>query len=422
MITAATLTDTLTHLAVPDWLVADRHRALDGFLASGLPNSDQEAWKYTSLEYLERAALHPPAPDPDEILCRDVACFPGHVLAFQNGQQVCRGGYPPHQFAGALGHLADTLPVRQHLNRLAGDTSLANLNLACWQDGACLYVPAQQRLELPLFALYGVTEADAMLHPRTLAVLERGAEAVLVEHYLGQGRQHYWQNAVTEILLGVDARLTHIRVLEEGATATHTGLTAVRLERNSEYRALHLSMGGALARHDLRVMLAGPDSAIHIDAFDLADGRRHTDLHLQVDHDAPRTSSRISYRGMAQGRGRAIFNGHVRVDRNAHQTDAGQSCRGLLLSPHAEVDAMPWLEIYADDVKCGHAASVGNLDPNALFYLQSRGIAAVEARQLLLQGFANEALSLLDEVQLRDWLMPRLQLALSRQAGQEETA
>jgi Fe-S cluster assembly protein SufD len=416
--------DALSLITEPDWLADDRRAALERFVAAGLPNAREEAWKYTSLQHLEQAGLHPPAAGATETVCPDVAVsvYPSHVLAFRNGQLTCHGTWLSNQVAGTLRQLGETPPVYEYLGSLAGGNALASLNLALWQDGTRLCVPAGMALEVPIFAVYAADEADAMLHPRTLAVLEEGSEAVLVEHYLGQTGRTYWQNAVSEIVLAEGARLTHVRLVEEGPGATHTGLTAVRLGRDSEYRALHVGLDGALTRHDMTVALEGAGARIRIDGFDLADGRRHADLHLRVEHRAADTASRITWRGMAAARGRAIFDGHVTVQRTAHRTDAKQSCRGLLLSPHAEVDAMPRLEIYADDVKCGHGASIGNLDRDALFYLQSRGIDAAAARQLLLQGFAAEALGLLDELHLRQWFAPRLEAALSRQGGKEAAA
>lgn len=416
---ASLYTDALSHIAVPPWLAGARHEALDRFLAVGLPDSRQEEWKYTSLDHLERAVLHAPEAEASQAVCPDVTAYPGHVLLFQDGQLACHGTYLSNQIAGTLRHWGDTHSVHEHLGRVAGNSALADLNLALWQDGARVYVPAGERLGMPIFAVYGAASADALLHPRTLAVLEAEAEAVLVEHYLGQTDQPYWQNAVSEIVLAAGARFTHIMIMEEGAAASHTGLTAIRLGRNSEYRALYVGLGGLLCRHDLIARLDDADASVRIDALDLADGRRHADLHLRVGHHAPRSQSRITYRALADGRARAIFDGHVVVDHGAHQTDARQDCKGLLLSRQAEIDVMPRLEIYADDVKCGHGASVGQLDPAALFYLRSRGIDEAAARQLLLEGFANEALGLLDDTHLRDWLMPRLQTALSRRHDQE---
>lgn len=409
-----TYVEALSRITAPDWLGAQRSAALERFLRSGLPGTGEEAWKYTSLARLERATLHPPAAGAGETVCPDVGAYPGHVLAFQNGQLACHGTWLASQVAGTLRHLGETPVTLEYLGRQADSGVLASLNLALWQDGARLYAPAGARLAVPVFAVYGADEAEAMLHPRTLAVLEADAEAVLVEHYLGQTGHAYWQNAVSEVHLGAGASLTHVRVVEEGAAATHTGRTAVRLGRGSRYRALHVGLEGVLARHELEIELDGAGASARIDGLDLADARRHADLRLRVTHRATDTASRVAWRGIADGRGRAVFDGHVVVERAAHRTDAQQSCKGLLLSPHAEVDAMPRLEIYADDVKCGHGASVGNLDAAALFYLRSRGIAADAARRLLLRGFAGEALGLLEAAHLTDWLAPRLEAALAR--------
>ena len=413
--------EALRRIEVPGWLASERGAALDRFLATGMPSARLEAWKHTSLAALERRVWHSPTSVACEAVCPDIASYPGHALVFQNGQLHCHGINLANQIAGTLLDLANTQAVHQYLGQVADDTALANLNLALWQDGAHVYVPAGDHITLPIFTLYGAAEAEVMLYPRTLAILEPGAEAVLVEHFLGQTGQPYWQNAVTEIVLEDGAHLTHLKVIEEGAAATHTSLTAVRLGRDSEYRALHIGLDGALARHEIRVHMAGPGATTRIDAFDLADGHRHADLHLRINHRAPSGTSRVTYRGLAQGRGRAVFDGHVVVDRAAPKTDARQSCRGLLLSPQAEIDAMPRLEIYADDVKCGHGASIGNLDREALFYLQSRGIDLALARQLLMQGFANEALGLVDHTHLRNWLMPRLIAAMARRTLMEPT-
>lgn len=406
-------TEALNHVSDADWLNGIRHDALERYLATGLPDTHREEWKYTSLAHLDRADLHLPEANVSESVCPDVTAYPGHVLLFQNGQLVCHGTYLSEQIAGALHHLGDTPAVHEHLGRIAGTNALSNLNLALWQDGARICVPAGEKLFTPIFAVFGAATPDAMLHPRSLAVLESNSEAVLVEHFIGNTDQPYWRNAVSELVLGEGARFTHIKVVEEGASATHTSLTAVEMGRDSEYRCLHIGLSGQLARHDLTATLTGPGATVRIDAADLADGRRHADLHLKVIHRAPQGTSRITYRGLADQRGQAIFDGHVMVERTAHQTDARQSCKGLLLSPSAEIDAMPRLEIYTDDVKCAHGVSVGQLDHDAIFYLRSRGLDETEARRMLLEGFVGEVLGLLDESGLRDWLMPRVLAALS---------
>lgn len=411
--------EALKHIHTPAWLAAERHAALTRFLAGALPQTGEEDWRYTSLAHLDRQTLHAPEQRGQRPACTDTAAYPGHVLGFGNGQSACHGADLPGAVAGTLAHLGDTQVVHDYLGQLAGDNILASLNLALWQDGARLHVSTGKTLTVPVFAVYSASEAEAMLYPRTLAVLDDGAEAVLVEHFPGHTAWPYWQNAVCEIVLGEQARLTHVRLIEEGAAATHTGSTHVRGGRGSEYRALHVGLGGKLTRHDMHISLVGEGAQASVNALEWADDRHHADLHLRIDHSAERTTSRITWRGIADRRGHAVFDGHVVVGRDAHATDARQSCRGLLLSPQAEIDAMPRLEIYADDVKCGHGASIGNLDEAALFYLRSRGIEPSAARALLLHGFAAEALDVLADPQLGHWLMPKVTAALRRQAGDE---
>ena len=404
----AAYTDALSRLATPGWLAHARQESLALFLETGLPNTREEDWKYTSLEHLERTGLHAPVPGGGGEICPDVTAYPGHVLAFMNGQLTCHGTYLSNQLAGTLQHMADAQVVRRYLGRVAKDLALVNLNKALWQDGVRLYVPAGVKVQVPIFAVFTANEADAMLHPRTLAGVESYGEAVLVEHYLGQTDSPYWQNAVTEIVLEAGARLTHVRIIEEGDAATHTGLTAVHQARDSSYRALTLTLGGRVARHDLDVVLAEDGAQARQVGLVLADQRRGAGQRLRIEHQAPHTRSRTLYRGLAGGRGRGVFDARVVVQPHAAGADAQQSSRNLLLSPHAEIDAKPQLEIYTDDVKCGHGATVGRLDEDALFYLKSRGIDDHTARRLLMEAFVGEALGLLDDTALKDWLMPRL--------------
>jgi Fe-S cluster assembly protein SufD len=233
-----------------------------------------------------------------------------------------------------------------------------------------------------------------------------------VEHDQGTPDLTYWHNSVTEIVLGEGARLTHIKLDENSAAATHTSLTLVGQSRDSRYHALSLLVGGRVARHDTRVNLNGSGAECQLDGLFIADARRHIDQHLHVDHAAPHTTSRQTWRGIAAGRGRGIFDARVVVQPGARKADAQQSSRNLLLSPHAEIDVKPQLEIHADDVKCGHGATVGQLDEAQVFYLRSRGIAAEAARALLLRGFAEEALGLLKNTGLADWLEPHLAAAM----------
>lgn len=412
--------EALSRIRAPEWLDAKRHSALTRFLGDGLPQSRQEAWKYTSLERLEHSSMHAPVQTDGAMMCADLEAHPGHVLNFDNGRLVYHGTRLPRSWAGSLADFGDSQLVRNFLGRLTEGSILANLNLALWQDGARIHVPSGMSVEMPIFAVYSASEADAMIHPRSLAVLEHDSRAVLVEHFIGNTPHAYWQNAVTEILLQPGSRLTHIRIVEEGEDATHTGMTRVSMARDSRYDVLHVGLSGGLVRHDLTVDMAAPGARAGVDGLDLTGGRRHTDLHLRIHHQQRQTTSRVNWHGIANGRGHAIFDGHVMVAHDAHETDARQSCRGLLVSPHAEVDAMPRLEIYADDVKCSHGASVGSLDKDALYYLESRGIDPAMARRLLLRGFAAGALGLLEQSGLTEWFAPRLDAAFDRTLGIQE--
>lgn len=402
--------------AQPAWLGHRRHTAFLRFLENGLPAISEETWKYTSLAHLETASLHPPQADSGEAPLENP--YPGQMLAFRDGHLARRQTRPPARFAAGLAEAAESETVRRHLGQFADPAStLSWLNLAMWHDGAYVHIPAGITAHAPLFLSFTASQPDTILHPRNLIILEAGAKAVLVEHYHSVQETVYWQNTVSEILLGEGAQLIHIKLCEEGPAATHTGLTAVLQERRSRYQALSVSLGGGLARHDWTVQLRGEGASTRLDGLFIAAGLRHIDHHLRIEHLAPHTASRTTYRGIAAQRGRGVFDGHVVVTPAGQHADAGLSSRNLLLSPHAEIDAKPQLEIYADQVKCGHGVTVGQLDPAQLFYLESRGIPADAAHALLLQAFAAEALGLLDESSLRAWLEPHLLASLPQHPG-----
>jgi Fe-S cluster assembly protein SufD len=410
--------EALARVDSPAWWTESRRQALTSFLRDDFPTTRQEDWKYTSLAPLQRLNLHTPALRAVAAIVPD---YPGPVLAFLNDAEVGDGVYTfeADEIVSSLQRAADNAGVRRHFGTLAGDSALANLNSALWRDGAHVLVPVERRLKVPIFLVHLADEAEAMLYPRSLIVLEEGAEAVIVEHYRGSAATAYWRNAVSEIVLATGARLTHIRIVEEGAAATHTGLTSVSVGRDSLYRVLHLGLGGALARHELKVELAGAGAEARVDACNLAGAGHESagsvrDLLLTVAHRAANTRSRIHYRGLLDGRSRGVCDGRVVVHPEAPGSDAHMLCRTLLLSPHAEADVKPQLEIHTDEVKCGHGASVGYLDDAALFYLQSRGIDTVAARRLLMDAFAGEALGLLDETGLKDWLLPTVQARLPK--------
>ncbi|MBI5463021.1 MAG: Fe-S cluster assembly protein SufD [Gammaproteobacteria bacterium] len=397
-------------------LMPVRRAALEQFIAHGLPTSHEEDWKYTSLGHLEKTEWHTPegAPIVSNVVLGTEE-YPGEVMHFSNGH--LNEASPQACYARSLAKQADSAPVVQHLDTLTRATALTQLNSALWQDGLFLHVSTKDTsadASAPLFAVYSAGEAGAMLHLRNLIVLEAGAEMLLVEHYRGTPDLAYWNNPVTEIVLGEGARLTHLKLTEDSAAATHTGLTVVQQARDSCYRALSVNLGGRLLRQDVEVNLMGDGAECRLDGLFIADARRHIDQHLHIEHAASHTTSRQAWRGIAAGRGRGIFDARVVVQPDAQHADAQQASANLLLSPHAEIDVKPQLEIYTNDVQCGHGAAVGQLDEAQIFYLRSRGISADVARALLLRGFADAALGLLKDTGLAEWLEPHLTAALPR--------
>ncbi|HZW74118.1 MAG TPA: Fe-S cluster assembly protein SufD, partial [Caldimonas sp.] len=225
-------------------------------------------------------------------------------------------------------------------------------------------------------------------HPRTLIVAGEGSRVTVVEHYLGEGI--YWTNAVTEAVLGAGASLTHYRVQRDSPRAFHVGTVAVEQAADSRYGSRSISLGGALVRSDIGTRLDAPGAACTFDGLYLASGTQHVDHHTTIDHRQPRGTSRELYKGIMDGRATGVFNGKVFVRPHAQQSDAQQMNKNLLLSDDAQIETKPQLEIFADDVKCSHGATIGQLDDDAIFYLRARGIDAAAARQMLIFAFANE--------------------------------
>ncbi len=415
MITPTAYRDALSQIDAPNSFAAARQAALNAFLKTGLPESRQEDWRYISLDHLERMPLH--APEDGLGILPALEDYPGALLAYLDDRLVWQDtSLPPRVLDTLENAIGDGIPAwaAESFGSLAGTASLTQLNAALWREGACLRVPAGERLRQPVFLRFAAAEADVMLYPRVFVHMAVGADAILVEHFLGDPSIEYWQNPVAEIVLEAGARLTHLRIIEDSNLATHTGLSAVHLARDSSYRALNLTLSGQVARHELNLALAEAGAEARLDGVFIAAGRSRTEQHLRIAHQAPHGKSRTHYCGLADGRGRGVFDARVEVQAHADGNDAQQTSRNLLLSPHAEIDAKPQLEIYADDVKCSHSATVGSLDENALFYLRSRGIDGEHARHLLMQAFIDEALGLLDDTGLRDWLMPRLLAGMPR--------
>jgi Fe-S cluster assembly protein SufD len=395
----------------PAWLPGVRRAAIDRFAAVGFPSSRDEDWRFTPVAPIAQREFQPAGAGS---VTRD-ALAPflfGHVewpqLVFVNGKFAPELSVLPALAPGVrLGNLAAALRadgdlLERHLTRhaRAESTPFAALNTAFLRDGALVHVPADTVLEQPIHLIFVASPSaeGTVAHPRNLIIVERGARASVVESYvsLADGAT-YFTNAVTEVVSGEDAWTEHTRIQRESERAYHVGLTHVDQARGSHYRSFTLSMGGAIARHNLDVRLNAPGIETLMYGLYLARGEQLVDNHTAIYHDHPNCNSWEVYKGVLDDRSRAVFNGKVFVKPEAQKTDAKQTNRNLLLSPTAKVNTKPQLEIFADDVKCTHGATVGFLDPLGLFYLRSRGIPPETARKIMTYAFAAEVV---DEVAL----------------------
>lgn len=383
-----------------------RQQALEAFLARGFPTTAEEDWKYTSLARLEDASLAVPGPvDLAEAMAaverHAVPGLDGPRLVFVNGQLIppaCRlEGMPAGLGVGSLGQTlqehgdADPLDRVVDLDRYR----LARLNTALFLDGALIRAAKQVAAEKPIYLLFlnlGAPGAMPLIQPRVLIDVAQGAALTVIEHHCGEGEAAVI-NAVTEISGQSAARITHYRVQEHAERHIQIAGLNARLDRDASLVCHNIDLGGALVRNDVHARLLAPGAEVELNGLYFTRGTSHVDNHTRIDHLAPRTTSREDYRGVLDGRSRAVFNGKVLVAEDAQKIEAHQSNNNLLLSRECEVDTKPELEIYADDVKCSHGATVGQLDATALFYLRSRGLDADTARGLLTFAFAEEVIA-----------------------------
>ncbi|WP_300297765.1 Fe-S cluster assembly protein SufD [Ferrovibrio sp.] len=389
-------------------VTARRQAALDSFRRHGLPTARLEAWKFTSLTGLERQV--PPQPanegsvDPARV---QAATLPGDSfrLVFVNGRFDAAAsklaGLPKGVRLLPLSQAGPELPA---VLASAGDdraTSLAELNAAFASDGLLLQLDDGVALDRPVeLVAFG---APALVNLRHLVRLGHKAEATLVESYRDAGSAETgWNNIAAGIELAEGAKLTHIRLQGESAATYHAALGRVSVGAQARYAHVSVQAGGRVARHELQVEFAGRDAEVDIQGLVLARGSSHVDHTLRLHHAVPDCRSNQLFKHVVDDQGHAVFQGGIRVAPHAQKTDAQQLSRTLLLADRAQIDTKPELEILADDVKCSHGASIGDVDAQQLFYMQARGISVAEARRLLLSGFAYEVVSAVPEGALRD--------------------
>ena len=417
----------------PDWLQEIPSRAVQRLQATKLPERADEAWRYTSLEPILRHGFRPAAPGPELdfealgtlLLSDSKDC---HLLVLVDGR-FAPGLSRLHPDAGlqALG-LARALaensaPGLDRLGSLLGEDAhyFTLMNSAAPAEGVYLRVAAGARLERPIELLHigGNGVPAPMAQPRQLILVEEGAKACIRERFVSLGEGGGFHNGVTELFLGANAELRHERLQQEGSEALHLHALHLHQDRDSRYRGSSLALGAAWSRAELNVSFGAPGADCQLDGLYLAGDGQLTDFHLDIDHRVPHCSSRERFKGIIDGRGRAVFDGRILVRPEAQKSDAQLSNHNLMLSEQAEVDSKPQLEIYADDVQCSHGTSVGQLDPEQLFYLQSRGLGAAQARQMLCLGFAVEVIEALTDSTLSEHALSLLQRRLGGPEGSE---
>lgn len=393
--------------SAPEWLALLRRSAVARYGQIGLPGPRTEAWKFTNLNALK--ALRPvPASGTNNIERLAVLAALGatevHLSngtlsmfgddAVPEGLEIVDLGEPGAVPAWVSRTLGTVAAIDQH--------PFAALNTAAFAGGVAIRVTRGTTLEAPLLLRVDTDggEATTIAHPRVLIVIEDGAAADLVEVH--SGARAYVSNTVVEVTVGAKARLGHYKWQTEGAEAFHLAMTAVRAEIGAIYDNFALSTGARLARNEIRGELAGQHVDYRINGAYLAAGDQHLDTTTFIDHAVPECHSQEIYKGVLTGRSRGVFQGKILVRPDAQKTDGYQMNRALLLSRDAEIDSKPELEIYADDVKCSHGATVGELDDDQLFYLMARGIERERARALLIGAYLDEAIATIERTPVRD--------------------
>jgi Fe-S cluster assembly protein SufD len=422
----------------PEWLRALRAAGIGAFEETGFPTLKDEDWRHTSVAPIVRtrfARAGSAGGGVDTAVLDALAfgrAFRGQQLVFVNGRYAPDLSSAPMADGVRIRSLRDVLDrqpqlVEPYLDRQAAGPGrpFSALNSAFLQDGAFVSIPAGQVLVDPIhlvfFSTAGAT-GPAVSHPRVLVLAGRNSQAAVVESYGGTVGARYLTNEVTEVVLEDGAVLDHYRLQQESLDAFHVGALCVSQGRATRFTSHAVSLGSALSRVDIRQVFAGEGGECVLNGLFLGEDSQHTDTHTWVDHAHPHCSTRELYKGIVDDRARGVFGGRILVRPGAQKTDAIQNNKNLILSREALVDSLPQLEILADDVKCKHGSTTGQLDPLALFYLRSRGIGEEAARALLTYAFASDVVQRIGIEAVRVGLTEHLQRRLPAAADIQEAA
>ena len=394
-----------------DALRSLRQKAIEHFAAAGFPTTKDEEWAFTNIAPLTRTNFELAESAPTPAVADDYRYgFDG--LVFVDGHFArahSQLNVPPNEvYIERLSIASDAIIVAAVLGQAATTEGAAftALNTAFLQDGAVVYLFPGAVIEQPIHLLFVSTgqRANVVSHPRVLVIAGPNSQATVVESYVGLGSEPYLTNSVSEFFLSPNAVLDHYRVQRESAAAFHIAATHVREERAAQFRSTSITLGGRLTRHHIHTLLEGEGVDSTLNGLYIADGAQHVDNHTLIEHAQPHCQSHEFYKGILGGRATGVFRGKIHVHQAAQKTDAYQANQNLLLSATAQINTKPQLEIYADDVKCSHGATIGQLDEDALFYLRSRGIGHREAVRVLTRAFAGEVLDRVRVPALKDQL------------------
>ncbi|HUQ47752.1 MAG TPA: Fe-S cluster assembly protein SufD [Gemmatimonadaceae bacterium] len=398
----------------PQWLRSLRTSAMHTFESVGFPTMKNEDWHFTNVAPIAAHKFRPAKEGSavsSDALARIEYGQDWHTLVFVNGRLVTQ---PKNLPAGltitslASEIAADTDVIKRHLTKLATPESgsFTALNAAFANDGAVIRLAADAVVETPIHLVF-ISDPAAergATHPHNLIFAERHSQATVIESFVTLGADIYFTNAVTEVFVADGARLSHYKIQRESQNGFHVGTIQVHQAKGSRYESFSFATGAELSRTNVYTTLAGDAAEAVMNGLYMVDGKQQVDHQTRIEHVAPNCPSHELYKGILDGRSHGVFNGKVYVHPEAQKTDGKQSNNNLLLSAEARIDTKPQLEIFADDVKCTHGATVGRLDETALFYMRSRGISPSQARRLLTYAFAADVLEKIELEPLKEAL------------------
>ncbi len=404
----------------PSWLMPLRKAGIANFAKLGFPTMQNEDWRFTNVAPLVQLPLQPALEPANETAAKTVleksifTRLPGVRLVFVNGYystalSSTRGlpsGVKVSNLEAAM--VANSVFVEKQFCQcaLTDDNAFAALNQAFFRDGGFVYVPAGVSIADPIqFIFISTTKQDGeTVQPRNLIIAEANSRATVIESYLSTHNAAYFTNAVTEIAAGDNAVLEHVKFQDEAADAFHLATIAGKLGRASHVSVHSFALGAKLSRTNIRANLAGEGLECILNGLYLTRGEQLADHHMIVEHAQPHCASHEYFNGILDDKSRGVFHGRILVREIAQKTDAKQTNKNLLLSDNATADTKPQLEIYADDVKCTHGATIGQLNDESIFYLRSRGIGADNARRMLIHAFAGEIIARVKHNSVREEL------------------